>query len=106
MKINKFEVAHELAVSADGVLSGWFETPAAPNVRYTIELDLSELAPVEEIELEGVEEAPDSPEQVQLPDDSVATVNPVTTAPEPPEQPQTPEVPASDPGTGDDPNAA
>ena len=108
MKVNKFDVDSELAISADGILSGWFETPALPHVRYTLEIDLNGLVPpvVEEIELTDVQDAPTGPETVQLPDDSVATVNPTQTAPAPPEQPQAPEVPASDPGTGDEPDAA
>lgn len=48
MKINKFDIMCELAVDENGMLTGWFETPATPHVRYDVEIDLGPL--IEEAE--------------------------------------------------------
>jgi len=75
MKINNFDVECELAFDEDGILTGWFETPALPHVRYTLEIDAREVAePFEPPEFEEVIEG--EVEQVLLPDNTVADVTP------------------------------
>lgn len=86
MKINKFEVACELHISEEGILSGSFKLPAPPHTQYTLEINVEELARAQFDASEEVEEIepglPVDPlatggEVVQLPDDSVAPVLPV-----------------------------
>lgn len=44
MKINKFEVEGEFELSADNLLTGWFLTPAKPQIKYALELDMTEVS--------------------------------------------------------------
>lgn len=94
MKINGFEVEHDLTLDADNVIRGWFETPALPHVTYRIELHLDDMGypDIDEIELtDAPEPEPTAQETVVLPNGTIAPV-----LPEPPLQ-DAPAAPADDP---------
>lgn len=94
MKINGFEVEHQLDMGDDGIVRGWIQTPALPHVTYRVEISQDDInfpepEVSEEIELTDVQPAAVTPgdvgSQVSLPDGTVA---PVVATPPPADDPQ------------------